>query len=91
MIELELVIPNKLGLHARSAAKLVALASRLELTLMISRNGEQWVDARNIMGLLMLGAKKGTPLRFRIDGEDADAGRIELEDIFARYFDEVQD
>lgn len=91
MIEIQLTIPNKLGLHARSAAKLVALATRLDITLMLSRDGKQWVDARNIMGLLMLGAKQGTPLEFRIDGADAETARAELDDLFARYFDEVQD
>lgn len=91
MIELQLTIPNKLGLHARAAAKLVALASRLDLTLSLSRDGAKWVDARNIMGLLMLGAKQGTPLTFRIDGKDAQAGQTELESLFARYFDESQD
>jgi phosphocarrier protein NPr/phosphocarrier protein len=90
MIELELTIPNKLGLHARSAAKLVSLASRLDISLTLSRDGKQWVDARNIMGLLMLGAGKGTPLVFRIEGEEAEAGRVELEDLFDRYFDELQ-
>lgn len=88
MIELELTLPNKLGLHARSAAKLVSLASRLNITLTISRDTEQWIDARNIMGLLMLSAGQGTLLQFRIEGEQAEEGKNELEDLFARNFDE---
>lgn len=88
MIELELTIPNKLGLHARAAAKLVSLASRLDLSLKVSRNQQKWVDARNIMGLLMLGANQGTPLFFRIDGAEAEQGQVEIEALFARNFDE---
>ncbi len=91
MIELDLVVPNKLGLHARAAAKLVSLASRRDVTLTLSKNGTQWVDARNIMGILMLGAKKGTPLNFRIEGEESEPAKDELEALFERFFDEPQD
>lgn len=88
MIELELIIPNKLGLHARAAAKLVTIASQLDITMTLSRDGNNWVDARNIMGLMMLGAGRGTPVNFRIEGGDADQGKTDLEALFERNFDE---
>jgi len=90
MIDLQLTVPNKLGLHARAAAKLVSLASRLDITLEISKDSSQWIDARNIMGLLMLGASKGTVLNFRIEGSESTAARAQLIDLFARNFDEPQ-
>lgn len=90
MIELQLTVPNKLGLHARAAAKLVTLASRLDIFLEVSKDNANWTDARNIMGLLMLGASKGTLLSFRIDGRESTEARAQLIDLFARNFDEDQ-
>ena len=59
MIETKLDIINKLGLHARAAAKVVSVASRYESRIHVIHNGKP-IDAKSIMGLLMLGAAKGS-------------------------------
>jgi phosphocarrier protein NPr/phosphocarrier protein len=87
MITRQLTITNKLGLHARAAAKLVAIASRHDSRIEVI-HGERRVDARSIMGLLTLGAARGTEVAVTADGQDADAAMAEIEDLFARRFDE---
>ena len=87
MIEKDLTIINKLGLHARAAAKVVSVASRYSCTIEV-RHGERQVDAKSIMALLMLGAAKGTVLRVRVDGADEAPAMDELTDLFDRRFDE---
>lgn len=87
MISRELTITNKLGLHARAAAKLVAIASRHESRIAVAI-GERQVDARSIMGLLTLGAARGTQVAVTAEGHDADAAMAEIEDLFERRFDE---
>ena len=62
MIETKLDIINKLGLHARAAAKVVSVASRYESRIHVIHNGKP-IDAKSIMGLLMLGAAKGSSAR----------------------------
>lgn len=89
MQETELEIINKLGLHARAAAKVVSVASRYSASIRIS-NAKQEVDAKSIMGLLMLGAARGTALRVKVDGEDEDAALAELQSLFERRFDEEE-
>lgn len=89
MIEQDLTIINTLGLHARAAAKVVSVASRYACTIQV-RHGERMIDAKSIMGLLMLGAAKGTVLRVRVDGEDEEPAMDELADLFARRFDEEE-
>ncbi|MCU5781942.1 phosphotransferase system [Alcanivorax balearicus MACL04] len=89
MIERELTIINKLGLHARAAAKVVSVASRYSCTIQVLHN-ERQVDAKSIMGLLTLGAAKGTSLRVRVDGDDEQPAMEELADLFARRFDEEE-
>ncbi|AFT71847.1 Phosphotransferase system [Alloalcanivorax dieselolei B5] len=89
MIERELTIINKLGLHARAAAKVVSVASRYSCTIQVLHN-ERQVDAKSIMGLLTLGAAKGTNLRVRVDGDDEQPAMAELADLFARRFDEEE-
>jgi phosphocarrier protein len=60
---------NKLGLHARASAKLVSLASEFESEITLTRNG-QAVNAKSIMGLMMLAAAKGAELELCTDGRD---------------------
>jgi len=60
---------NKLGLHARASAKLVSLASEFESEITLTRNG-QAVNAKSIMGLMMLAAAKGAELELCADGRD---------------------
>ena len=77
MIEKQLDIINKLGLHARAAAKVVSVASRYESRIHVIHNGNP-IDAKSIMGLLMLGAAKGDTIEIVVAGEDADAVMAQL-------------
>lgn len=85
--EVEIDIVNRLGLHARAAAKLVEVVSGFNSQIKLGK-GERLVDARSIMSLLMMGAGKGTRLRLCVDGDDADAALTAVRDLFARCFDE---
>ena len=64
-------IINRLGLHARAAAKMVETCVKFKSRIRIGRE-ERLVDARSIMSLLMLGAGQGSQLRLQIEGDDAD-------------------
>lgn len=64
-----ILIINKLGLHARAAAKFVATASRFGAKVDITRNGKT-VNGKSIMGVMMLAASKGTEIEITTDGED---------------------
>ncbi len=66
----EIVIRNKLGLHARAAARFVAVASRFKAAIRVIREQRQ-VNGKSIMGVMMLAAGKGTRLRIEAEGEDA--------------------
>jgi len=73
MLKQDALIINKLGLHARASAKLTQLASRFKCEVMLSR-GARRVNAKSIMGVMMLAAAKGTTIGIETDGEDeADA------------------
>ena len=87
MIEKKLDVINKLGLHARAAAKVVSVASRYDSSILVLHKS-QTIDAKSIMGLLMLGAAKGSSVTFQVEGEDEQHAMDELEDLFARCFDE---
>jgi phosphocarrier protein HPr len=65
-------IPNKRGLHARASAKLVEAAARFQSHITVSKSG-QTVDARSIMGLMMLAASLGTEVDISCEGDDCDA------------------
>jgi phosphocarrier protein len=80
-------ICNTRGLHARASAKFVKLASSFESEVKVTRDG-QTVDARSIMGLLMLGAGMGCDVQIRAEGADAAAAVEALADLVARKFDE---
>ncbi len=69
MVEEEIVISNRLGLHARAAAKLVHAASGFESQVLLVRDGEE-IDAKSILGILLLAAAQGTRVRVRCDGAD---------------------
>ncbi|WP_435627624.1 HPr family phosphocarrier protein [Candidatus Ferrigenium straubiae] len=73
MLQQEISIVNKLGLHARASAKLTQLASSFKCEVMLSRN-QRRVNAKSIMGVMMLAAAKGATIGIETDGEDeADA------------------
>lgn len=80
-------ICNTRGLHARASAKFVKLASGFESEIQVTRDG-QTVDARSIMGLLMLGAGNGCAVDISADGPDAAEAVEALLDLIARKFDE---
>ena len=65
-------VPNRLGLHARAAAKLVDLANRYEAQIIVSKDG-QAADAKSIMGVLLLCGQQGAQITFRAMGADASA------------------
>ena len=82
-------ICNARGLHARASAKFVKLASSFDSEIKVSRDGVT-VDARSIMGLLMLGAGKGSEVGVVAEGPDAQEAIDALIDLVARRFDEDQ-
>lgn len=87
MIEREVEIVNRLGLHARAAAKLVHLAGGYDADVELVRDDEQ-VDAKSILGILMLAAPEGTSLTIRCEGQDEGEACEAVADLFARGFDE---
>jgi len=82
-------IINKLGLHARAAAKLVETVAPFQASVRIGR-GERLVDARSIMALLMLGAGQGSVLQLHVSGDDADNALAAVQSLVARRFDEAE-
>jgi len=82
-------ICNQRGLHARASAKFVKLASEFESEIHVTRDGVS-VDARSIMGLLMLGAGIGCDVEVKAQGRDAPEAVAALTDLVARRFDEDQ-
>ena len=82
-------ICNARGLHARASAKFVKLASSFESEIQVTRDGVT-VDARSIMGLLMLGAGIGSSIEITAEGEDAPQALEALNELVARKFDEDQ-
>ncbi len=87
MLEREIVVSNKLGLHARASAKLVQLVHRFKSTVWLVSRGRE-VNAQSIMGVMMLAAGIGTTLTVRADGPDEAAAVTAVADLFERKFDE---
>ena len=87
MVEKEVAIINRLGLHARAAAKLVHLAGRYSCDVKLVKDGDE-VDGKSILGLLMLAAAQGETVRLRCDGPDEDAAMTALEGLIGRRFEE---
>ena len=84
----DLVVGNKLGLHARPAAMFVRVANRFGSDILVEKDGEE-INGKSIMGLMMLAAGKGSKVKFLVTGEDAQQMLTELEQLFARKFDEA--
>ena len=89
MANRELTIVNKLGLHARAAAKLVNLASGFESEITIKR-GDQKVNAKSIMGIMMLAAAKGVAIEVHAEGSDADEAVTEISQLVQNRFGEPE-
>ena len=87
MPQIEAEIVNKLGLHARAAAKLTQLASGFRSEIWLTRNGRR-VNAKSIMGVMMLAAGKGAKIGIETDGSDADAALRALTDLIVAKFGE---
>jgi phosphocarrier protein len=87
MAQTEAEIVNKLGLHARAAAKLTELAGAFTSDIWLSRNGRR-VNAKSIMGVMMLAAGKGSRVLIETDGADADAALSALVKLIAERFGE---
>ena len=89
LLERELEIVNRLGLHARASAKLVQTLGPYDATVLLSFRGRQ-INAKSIMGLMTLAAPRGSVLRASAEGPDADAALAALAELFARRFDEAE-
>ena len=84
----ELVVQNKMGIHARPAAMIVRITNKFKSDVMVEKDEEQ-VNGKSIMGLMMLAAGKGSKVKFLVTGTDAVAMLDELEALFTRKFDET--
>ena len=87
MTEREVEIVNRLGLHARAAAKLVHTAGAFQSRVTLSRDGEE-VDAKSILGVLLLAAAQGSTLVVRSDGPDEAEAMRAVTELIANRFDE---
>ena len=87
MQQREVEIVNKLGLHARASAKLTQLAAKYQCDVTMIRNGRR-VNAKSIMGVMMLAAGKGSTVLVEAEGADADAALKALLDLIANKFGE---
>ncbi len=83
----EALIVNKLGLHARASAKLTQLASAFKSEIWLSRSGRR-VNAKSIMGVMMLAAGKGAAVTIEAEGDDADAALDAIRGLIAEKFGE---
>lgn len=87
MTDMDITIINKLGLHARAAAKFVTLASSFESDIQLSREGRT-VNGKSIMGVMMLAAAKGTQLTLHISGQDEETALNQLNELVNGKFGE---
>lgn len=88
MLNYEIIIINKLGLHARAAAKFVGVASRYPCQIRVGRCAEGLIDGKSIMSVMMLAASKGTSIHLQTDGEQEAEALQGLIDLINNYFDE---
>jgi phosphocarrier protein len=86
-IKKEVVVINKLGIHARPAAMFVKIANKFSCDVYVEKDGER-VNGKSIMGLMMLAAGPGSRLMIYAEGEDAARVVVELEALLKRKFDE---
>ena len=89
MLQKDIIIINKLGLHARAAAKFVTLASQFESTIEVAR-GAQKVNGKSIMGVMMLAASKGTTLSISAEGPDEEQALAQIEALIQERFQEAE-
>lgn len=89
MQQREITIINKLGLHARAAAKFVTLASQFESHVEVARNSQK-VNGKSIMGVMMLAASKGTTLTIFAEGPDESEALQQIEALILDKFQEAE-
>ena len=87
MLEKDVIIINKLGLHARASAKLVAHASRYQSSIELVKDSNI-VNGKSIMGVMMLAASQGSEIILRIDGDDEQAALADIEALINNRFGE---
>lgn len=87
MIERQTEIVNRLGLHARAAAKLVHTAGGFQSRVTVVKDGEE-VDAKSILGILLLAAGQGSHITVRCDGQDEEEALQAVTKLIANRFDE---
>ena len=86
----EITIINKLGLHARAAAKFVGVAGRFPCTVRVGRSPESLVDGKSIMAVMMLAAGKGTPIHLHTEGEQDGEALDALIELINNRFEEEE-
>ena len=84
----ELIVLNKMGIHARPAAMIVRITNKFKSEVFVEKDEEQ-VNGKSIMGLMMLAAGKGSKVKFIVTGDDAAGMIAELDALFTRKFDEA--
>lgn len=89
MPQMDIVVSNKLGLHARAAAKLTRLAGQYSSEIFIARESRR-VNAKSIMGVMMLAAGKGTTVQLHAEGGDAQQALDAIKELFDDKFGEGQ-
>ena len=89
VIKRSIRISNKLGLHARASAKLTQLASKFQSGIWIERNGRR-VNAKSIMGVMMLAAGIGSMVELEVEGPDEGDAAAALEKLFGEKFGEAE-
>lgn len=87
MLRQEVEITNKLGMHARAAAKLVTLAQTFASEIRVAKDGKE-VNGKSIMGIMMLAAAKGNTIELIVDGEDESTAMQHLVELINNQFDE---
>lgn len=89
MIDTTIDVINKLGLHARASGRLIEVTSKYRSDIQLGR-GNNLIDAKNIMSLLMLGAGKGSTLRLVVNGPDEEKACEAIKQLFAARFLEAE-
>ena len=87
-LEKELLVQNKMGIHARPAAMIVRITNRFKAEVFVEKDEEQ-VNGKSIMGLMMLAAGRGSKVKFLATGDDAPQMLAALDALFARKFAEA--
>jgi phosphocarrier protein HPr len=86
----EIIVSNKLGLHARPAMQFVDLANQFKSTITVHKGGSEpeIADGKSVMQMIILAATEGTPLRIEAEGDDAESAVAKLAELFASKFGE---